>query len=257
MQILKKHPLSFVFSFLVFVNFGFSQGLKTELYLSPVLIQSNKVIETGTSIGEFNQENIKGYELGGRLKYAFKHNLGVGIGVNYKQIRYKFDYLLLEDNDHQIFLNFSRTNFTNHTFGINPTLFYEFKKLSFALSYEFNSIITSKGEILSNKDAVLGRPYASSSSYSLENNSYSVSEEARLGASSSFYSMPELVIGYKVSDKFTVFGGVKYKLLSDDVIYNLDVKANEGTTAFEEYNVQIINQPLFLQVGFSYDIIIK
>ena len=47
------------------------------------------------------------------------------------------------------------------------------------------------------------------------------------------------------------------RLLSDDVIYNLDVKANEGTTSFEEYNVQIINQPLFLQAGFSYDIIIK
>lgn len=254
---MQKHTLLLFVAFFIFMNSSFSQELKTELYFTPISIQSNKITETGTSIGEFNLENTHTYEVGVQLEYKLKNNFGFGIGVNYNQINYKFDYLLVEPN-RPFTLYFSRTNFTNNALGISPTLFYEFKKLSFALSYEFNSIISNKGEIMNHKDAELGRSYNLNLSYSRTDDiSHSFSEEARVPSNNQFYSMPKLIIGYKLSNKFTVFGGLKYKILGDRVIYNIDVTSEGGTPSAKEYNVKVINQPLFIQVGLSYDIKIK
>ena len=226
---------------------------ETSIFVSPLVISlsGSQLEEEGDELGNLNLVNTISQEFGIQEQYNITDKLGVGLGASWKQYKFKMNYSLLARDDFPIYS--SNTDLTTSSVGLRAFVNYRINKFTVNLIYERNTIASYSGEIINEDEIRLGNRYTNNQAINLSpsDEAYSVSEQAMIGSYASFYSMPELLIQYDLSDKLTCHLGLKYKL-RENTYYNLNVAQRDADGNREIYTVGLSNNFALVHLGLAY-----
>ena len=221
---------------------------ETSIFVSPLVISlpSNQLEEQGNELGNLNLNNTISQEFGIQQQYNINDKFGVGLGASWKQYKFKINYSLPNNYN-------SNTDLTTSSYGIRAFVNYRINKFRFNLIYESNTIYSYSGSIMNREDATLGNSYDTQyANSSTLGEAHLITEQAKIGSYPSFYSMPELLVQYDLSNKLSCYLGLKYKVLGNQNYYNLNVAQRDADGTQETYSVRLSNEFVMIHLGMAY-----
>ena len=227
---------------------------ETSVFVSPLVISlpGSQLEEEGNELGNLNIVNTISQEFGIQEQYNITDKLGVGLGASWKQYKFKMNYSLLSNDDFPVYS--SNTDLTASSIGLRAFVNYRINKFTLNLIYEANAIASYSGEILNENEIRLGNRYTNNqaTSFSPSDEAYSVSEQSIIGSRAYFYSMPELLVQYDLTEKLSCHLGLKYKLRGNRTYYNLNVAQRDADGNQETYSAELSNKFAMIHLGLAY-----
>ena len=227
---------------------------ETSIFVSPLVISlpGSQLEEEGNELGNLNLVNTISQEFGVQQQYNITDKLGVGLGASWKQYKFKMNYSLLARDDFPIYS--SNTDLTTSSIGLRAFVNYRINKFTLNLIYERNAIASYSGEIINEDEIRLGNRYTNNQAINLSpsDEAYSVSEQATIGSYAPFYSMPEFVVQYDLTNKLRCHLGLKYKLRGNRTYYNLNVAQRDENGVQEIYSAKLSNKFAMIHLGLAY-----
>ena len=200
-------------------------------------IEGNRIKNEGANIGELTTFYENTHEFGIGIRLYHKKNFGYELGSSLKNYKFNHSFEIPSTGLINRLTYSSRLGIDVAAYGIRTGVFYKYRKLTGKLLIEFNQPYRITGKVPRNID------------YDIENNSVTVTtinhlidndgmqvlngefdvvgsiltvERFSMADDAVFYTMPELVLEYKINNNFDIYTGFKSRWYSKSKFHKIE-----------------------------------
>jgi len=220
-------------------------------------IDGNRIKNEDANIGKLTTFHENTYEVGLGIRFYHKKNFGYELGgslKNYK-IKHIFEIPGIEPADRLTYS--SRIDIDMGLYGIRTGIFYKYKKLTGKLLIELNQPYKITGIGPRNNDYNIDDQfimttnfiYRQNEDFELEKRTLIV-EHFSMADDAVFYTIPELVLEYKISKHFDIYTGFKSRWYSKKRFHKIETVLTDYVEDTEQTQlIEMHHNFFFFSIG--------